>query len=69
VLWTAVGFRLFHLPNIFLGVGLVKIVHVVMAVLSDSLLYAFRGQFGVIWPAIVARGGGDISTFLSDRFP
>lgn len=66
--WTAVCFGLFHLPNIFLGMGLIGILQIVMAALSGSILYVFRRQFGVIWPAMVAHGAWDISTFLAGGF-
>lgn len=67
-IWTAVCFGLFHLPNMFLGTGLIGMLQAVMAALSGSILYAFRRHYGVIWPAMVAHGAWDISTFLAGGF-
>lgn len=66
-LWTAVLFGLLHLPNVFLGTGVVGTIQILIAALSGVVLYVFRRHFGVIWPAMVAHGAWDISTFLSQR--
>lgn len=63
-LWTAACFGLFHLPNVFMGTGAIGLLQIVLAALTGSLLYVFRRHFGVIWPAMVAHGMWDISTFL-----
>ena len=67
-IWTSVAFGLFHLPNMFMGMGMIGAVQIVLAALSGGLLYVFRRQYGVIWPAMVAHGAWDISTFLSGGF-
>lgn len=64
-LWTAACFGLFHLPNVFMGMGPIGLVQVVLAATSGAVLYVFRRRFGVIWPAMVAHGLWDISTFLA----
>jgi hypothetical protein len=64
-LWAAAAFGLFHLPNVFMGAGWIGLFQVVLAALSGSLLYAFRRRYGTIWPAMVAHGAWDISTFLA----
>jgi membrane protease YdiL (CAAX protease family) len=63
-LWTAVGFGLFHLPNIFMGTGLAGLSQIVLAALTGYALYLFRRWHGVIWMAMVAHGIWDISAFL-----
>jgi uncharacterized protein len=64
-LWTAVGFGLFHLPNLLVGVGLLQLPQVVLAGLTGSILYVFRRYRGMIVTAMVAHGTWDISAFLS----
>lgn len=64
-IWTSVCFGLFHLPNLFLGMGLFGVVQLVLAALSGILLYVFRRQWGYLWPAMIAHGTWDISTFLA----
>lgn len=64
-IWTAVGFGLFHLPNVFMGSGWMGLVQVVMAGLLGTMFYAFRRHYGVLWPAMVAHGVWDISLFVS----
>lgn len=66
--WTAIAFGLFHLPNVFMGTGAIGLVQVVLAALSGSILYVFRRHFGTIWPAMLAHGMWDISTFLSTNY-
>lgn len=67
-LWTAVGFGLFHLPNIFLGTGLAGLSQVALAAISGYALYLFRRWHGLIWMAMVAHGVWDIAAFLSDNY-
>jgi membrane protease YdiL (CAAX protease family) len=67
-IWTAACFGLFHLPNMFMGVGLLGLSQVVLAALSGIILYAFRRHYGMIWPAMVAHGAWDISLFLAGRY-
>jgi len=64
-IWTALCFGLFHLPNVFMGMGLPGLLQVFLAAASGSVLYAFRRHFGVIGPAMVAHGAWDISAFLA----
>lgn len=68
VLWTCVAFGLLHIPNIFLGVGLLGIAQLVMAALSGFVLYLFRRRFAWIVPAMIAHGIWDISVFLSKDY-
>ena len=66
---TAVVFGLFHLPNVLFGVPLAGgLLQTVLAALSGLVLYAFRRQFGVIWPAMIAHGAWDISVFLTGSY-
>jgi len=67
-IWTAICFGLFHLPNVFMGMGAIGLFQVVIAALSGVVLYLFRRQGGLIWPAMVAHGAWDISTFLSGGY-
>ena len=67
-LWTAIGFGLFHLPNIFLGTGVRGLVQIVLAALTGYALYLFRRWSGVIVVAMVAHGTWDISTFLAGDY-
>lgn len=67
-LWTAVGFGLFHLPNVLMGTGAVGVIQVFLAALSGSVLYVFRRHTGRLWPAMVAHGAWDISTFLAGGY-
>lgn len=62
---TAIGFGLFHLPNMIFGAGLAQLPQVVLAALTGSILYVFRRYRGTIVVAMVAHGTWDISTFLS----
>lgn len=66
--WTAVCFGLFHLPNVFMGTGLIGLLQVVLAAASGAVLYAMRRQTGVLWPAMVAHGAWDVSVFLSSSY-
>ncbi|MBP7370773.1 MAG: CPBP family intramembrane metalloprotease [Arenimonas sp.] len=65
VLWTCVAFGLLHIPNIFLGTGVLGISQLLLAALSGFILYLFRRRFAWIVPAMVAHGIWDISVFLS----
>ena len=67
-LWTAIGFGLFHLPNMFLGTGLQGSGQILLAALSGGTLYLFRRNFGFIVPAMIAHGLWDFSTFLDANF-
>lgn len=67
-LWTAAAFGAFHLPNVFMGTGLVGLAQVVLAGLSGVLLYVFRRRYVSIVPAMVAHGAWDISTFLAGGY-
>jgi len=67
-LWVAVCFGLFHLPNVFMGTGVVGLLQVVLAATSGAVLYVFRRHFGLLWPAMVAHGAWDISTFLAINY-
>jgi len=68
VLWTCVAFGLLHIPNIFLGTGLLGIGQLVLAALSGFVLYLFRRRFAWIVPAMIAHGIWDISVFLSKDY-
>lgn len=68
VVWTSVCFGLLHLPNLFMGTGWIGIVQIVAATASGALLYAFRRATGVLWPAMVAHGAWDISTFVAGGY-
>ncbi|MCP9798360.1 CPBP family intramembrane glutamic endopeptidase [Cyanobium sp. Lug-B] len=65
---TGVCFGLFHVPNMFMGMGWIGAIQVVLAALSGILLYVFRRYTGLIWPAMVAHGLWDISTFLAGGY-
>jgi membrane protease YdiL (CAAX protease family) len=67
-IWTGVCFGLFHIPNMFMGMGWFGAIQVVLAALSGSLLYVFRRSTGLIWPAMAAHGLWDISTFLAGGY-
>jgi uncharacterized protein len=67
-IWTAVVFGAFHFPNILLGTGIAGLSQLVLAALSGILLYLFRRQFGVIWPAMIAHGIWDISAFVGPYY-
>ena len=67
-LWTAIGFGLFHLPNVFVGTGASGLGQIVLAALSGGTLYLFRRNFGFIVPAMIAHGLWDFSTFLEVNF-
>jgi len=64
VLWTSIAFGALHLPNVFLGTGLVGIAQVPLAAIAGVTLYLFRRGFGSLVPAMAAHGLWDISTFL-----
>lgn len=64
-IWTGICFGLFHVPNMFMGMGLIGGLQVILAALSGIILYAFRRYTGLIWPAMVAHGMWDVSTFLA----
>lgn len=64
-IWTALCFGLFHLPNAAMGMGWIGLMQVLLAATSGVVLYAFRRQTGLLWPAMVAHGVWDISAFLS----
>ena len=66
-LWTAAAFGVFHLPNVFLGTGIAGLPQLVLAAFSGLVLYVWRRQWGLIWPAMVAHGVWDISTFTSGQ--
>ncbi|NTU71190.1 MAG: CPBP family intramembrane metalloprotease [Coriobacteriia bacterium] len=66
-IWTAAAFGIFHLPNLFLGTGAAGALQLVLAAFSGLLLYVWRRQWGAIWPAMVAHGVWDISTFTSGQ--
>lgn len=65
VLLTCVAFGLLHIPNIFLGMGLMGLLQLVMAGLTGFILYLYRRRFAWIVPAMIAHGLWDISMFLS----
>lgn len=67
-IWTGVCFGLFHVPNMFMGMGLIGGLQVILAALSGIILYSFRRYSGLIWPAMVAHGMWDISTFLASGY-
>lgn len=67
-IWSSVCFGLFHLPNLFLGTGLFGVVQLILAALSGIVLYVFRRQWGCLWPAMIAHGTWDISTFLAGGY-
>lgn len=67
-LWTAACFGLFHLPNVFMGTGLIGLLQIVLAGLTGAMLYVFRRHHGHIAPAMVAHGIWDISTFLGGAY-
>ena len=66
-IWTAVAFGAFHLPNLFLGTGIAGAPQLVLATFSGLMLYVWRRQWGVLWPAMVAHGVWDISAFTSGQ--
>jgi len=68
VLWTCIAFGLLHIPNIFLGVGVLGIGQLVLAALTGFVLYLFRRRFALIVPAMIAHGIWDISVFLSKDY-
>lgn len=68
VLWTCVAFGLLHIPNIFLGVGMLGLGQLVLAALTGFVLYLFRRRFAWIVPAMIAHGAWDISVFLSKDY-
>lgn len=51
-----------------MGMGWIGAIQVVLAALSGILLYVFRRYTGLIWPAMVAHGLWDISTFLAGGY-
>jgi hypothetical protein len=63
--WTAACFGLFHLPNVFMGTGWIGLLQVLLAAVTGLVLYVFRRNAGVLWPAMVAHGAWDISAFLA----
>jgi membrane protease YdiL (CAAX protease family) len=63
-LWTAVGFGLFHLPNLLVS-GLFQTTQVLVAAVSGVTLYVFRRRWGFILPAMIAHGIWDMSSFLA----
>lgn len=65
---TAAAFGLFHLPNVFMGTGAIGLLQVVLAGASGLVLYAFRRHHGTLWPAMLAHGTWDISTFLAGGY-
>jgi membrane protease YdiL (CAAX protease family) len=67
-IWTGICFGLFHLPNMFMGLGMIGGLQVILAALSGIILYVFRRYSGLIWPAMVAHGMWDISTFLASGY-
>ena len=67
-LWTAVGFGLFHLPNVFMGTGPGGCRQIVLAALSGGTLYLIRRNFGFIVPAMIAHGVWDFSSFLDVNY-
>jgi membrane protease YdiL (CAAX protease family) len=64
-LWTAIAFGLFHLPNVFVGIGGLQLTQVAIAAISGVTLYLFRRSRGTIVVAMIAHGIWDISTFLT----
>jgi membrane protease YdiL (CAAX protease family) len=67
-LWTAIAFGMFHLPNIFTGVGALGLAQLVLAAISGVALYLFRRASMTILVAMAAHGIWDISTFLSINY-
>ncbi|PZV00733.1 MAG: hypothetical protein DCF23_14100 [Cyanobium sp.] len=67
-IWTGICFGLFHVPNIFMGMGLIGVLQVILAALSGIILYVFRRYSGLIWPAMVAHGLWDVTTFLAGGY-
>lgn len=67
-LWTATAFGLFHVPNVFLGTGVVGLLQVLLAGLSGIALYYLRVATGAIVAAMVMHGLFDITTFLSTDY-
>ena len=67
-LWTATAFGLFHVPNVFLGTGVVGLLQVLLAGLSGIALYYVRVAAGAIAAAMVMHGLFDITTFLSTDY-
>lgn len=68
VLWTCIAFGLLHIPNIFLGTGLLGIAQLLLAGLTGFVLYLFRRRYAWIFPAMIAHGIWDISLFLSGNY-
>lgn len=66
--WTAAAFGLFHLPNVFMGTGLLGLAQLVLAGLTGVTLYLFRRATGRLWPAMLAHGLWDISVFLTGGY-
>jgi membrane protease YdiL (CAAX protease family) len=65
-LWTAVGFGVFHLPNLLVSGGEpIQAAQVVVAGITGVALYLFRRRWGFILPAMIAHGIWDMSTFLA----
>lgn len=64
-LWTALGFGLFHLPNLLVGTGGAALAQLALAALSGAMLYLFRRAAAMIVPAMVAHGAWDASAFLT----
>ncbi len=67
-LLTSVSFGLLHIPNIFLGVGLIGVAQLFLAAITGFVLYLFRRRFAWIVPAMIAHGMWDISLFLSKDY-
>lgn len=67
-IWTGVCFGLFHIINVFMGMGWLGLIQVVLAALSGILLYAFRRHYSLLWPAMIAHGMWDISTFVAGGY-
>lgn len=63
-LWTTVGFGLFHLPLVLVGAGAVQLVQVVLTAVIGLSLYFFRRRYGLLWPAMIAHGVWDVTTFF-----
>lgn len=56
-------FALFHLPNIFFGIGALAIVQVVVAFGMGSVFYLARRTTGSLVPAMLLHGLWDLSVF------
>lgn len=56
-------FALFHLPNIFFGIGALAIVQVVIAFGMGSAFYLARRTSGSLIPAMLLHGLWDLSAF------